>query len=175
MIRNIFSSFKTKLQGQRWRNNSVQMVIEKVASPAHTIFFSFCFRFFFFNCVDFEKYLCLQVESLSPRLWTTKDASGEAELDLMFSKVHAKPPLFLVAERMEPSCTLFKFHAVKDFDNCTTFIPSGRSEELFLQLHPAAVCPAKEARQTVDCANSGCRHVSVCGASGLSPVIKLNN
>ncbi|XP_075897309.1 kell blood group glycoprotein isoform X2 [Nelusetta ayraudi] len=56
MMRNVFSSFKAKLQEQRWTNKSVQMVIERV-------------------------------ESLSPRLWTAKDTSGEAELDLIFSKV----------------------------------------------------------------------------------------
>lgn len=42
IIRNVFSSFKAKLQEQKWTNEkSIQMVIDKVACGANTLPFFF--------------------------------------------------------------------------------------------------------------------------------------
>ncbi|XP_029359823.1 kell blood group glycoprotein isoform X2 [Echeneis naucrates] len=57
MIQNIFSSFKSKLHELKWTDEK----------SLHSVM---------------EK-----VQSLKPRLWTTNEISGEAELDLLFSKV----------------------------------------------------------------------------------------
>ncbi|XP_037640229.1 kell blood group glycoprotein [Sebastes umbrosus] len=57
IIQNIFSSFKSKLHELKWTD---QMSFQFVMK---------------------------KVQSLIPRLWTTKEISSEAELDLLFSKV----------------------------------------------------------------------------------------
>nr|XP_046255122.1 kell blood group glycoprotein [Scatophagus argus] len=57
IIQNIFSSFKSKLRELRWTD---QKSLQTVMN---------------------------KVESLVPRLWTTKDIASEAELDLLFSEV----------------------------------------------------------------------------------------
>ncbi|XP_035497242.2 kell blood group glycoprotein isoform X2 [Scophthalmus maximus] len=57
IIQNIFSSFKSKLHELKWRD---QKSLQSVMT---------------------------KVQSLIPRLWTTSEISGEAELDLLFSTV----------------------------------------------------------------------------------------
>ncbi|XP_059194314.1 kell blood group glycoprotein [Centropristis striata] len=57
IIQNIFSSFKSKLHELKWNNQTSLQTVMK------------------------------KVESLKARLWTTKEISSEAELDLLFSKV----------------------------------------------------------------------------------------
>ncbi|XP_034409650.1 kell blood group glycoprotein isoform X2 [Cyclopterus lumpus] len=57
IIQNIFSSFKSKLHELKWTDQKSLRFVMK------------------------------KVQSLIPRLWTTKEISSEAELDLLFSKV----------------------------------------------------------------------------------------
>ncbi|XP_054477567.1 kell blood group glycoprotein isoform X2 [Anoplopoma fimbria] len=57
IIQNIFSSFKSKLHELKWTDQKALQFVMK------------------------------KVQSLTPRLWTTKEISSEAELDLLFSKV----------------------------------------------------------------------------------------
>ncbi|XP_026173243.1 kell blood group glycoprotein [Mastacembelus armatus] len=57
IIQNIFSSFKSKLHELKWKDEKSLQFVMK------------------------------KVQSLIPRLWTTKDISSEAELDLLFSEV----------------------------------------------------------------------------------------
>ncbi|KAL7394308.1 hypothetical protein ABVT39_023942 [Epinephelus coioides] len=57
IIQNIFSSFKSKLHKLKWTNQTSLQTVMK------------------------------KVQSLIPRLWTMKEMSSEAELDLLFSKV----------------------------------------------------------------------------------------
>ncbi|XP_070691676.1 kell blood group glycoprotein isoform X2 [Pempheris klunzingeri] len=61
IIQNIFSSFKSKLHELKWTDQESLQFVMK------------------------------KVQSLIPRLWTTKKSSSEAEIDLLFSKVHCRP------------------------------------------------------------------------------------
>ncbi|XP_030250722.1 kell blood group glycoprotein [Sparus aurata] len=64
IIQNIFTSFKSKLRKLKWTN---QTTLQRVMKKVHF---------------------------LIPRLWTTKEISSEAELDLLYSKVTVSPQSF---------------------------------------------------------------------------------
>lgn len=89
IIQSIVSSFKSKLQELRWTDQkSQQFVLKKVTRDAsHRTLKS---RFL---AICYQRPVFLQVQALIPRLWTPKDISSEAELDLLFSKVHYRPAL----------------------------------------------------------------------------------
>ncbi|XP_020511424.2 kell blood group glycoprotein isoform X2 [Labrus bergylta] len=64
IIQNIFSAFKSKLHELKWTDRNTLQQV------------------------------MYKVQSLNPRLWTTKEKSEEAELDLLFSKVMVKTNSF---------------------------------------------------------------------------------
>ncbi|XP_067367735.1 kell blood group glycoprotein isoform X2 [Channa argus] len=64
IIQNIFTSFKSKLHDLKWTDQKLFQVVME------------------------------KVQSLIPRLWTTKDISSKAEIDLLFSKVSVSTSFF---------------------------------------------------------------------------------